>query len=238
MTLTIIQKPSPNFDDRHGIAPSLIILHYTGMKTAREALDRLTDIESKVSAHYTVDMDGTIYQHVDEKNRAWHAGAGAWKSYKDINRRSIGIEIVNKGHQYGYHVFPEEQMCAVKNLCHEIIVRHKIEPEDVLAHSDTAPSRKEDPGELFPWEELAKEGIGIWPDVSVEDSVKSYSIDIFQALFDFGYRCDDPQKSLLAFQRHYVPHVFSDGKAGVVTTETKGRIYALLAEHLIIPHKL
>lgn len=238
MSLNIKQKPSPNFDDRNGIAPSLLVLHYTGMKTASEALDRLTDESAQVSAHYTIDMDGTIYQHVDEESRAWHAGAGAWKHYKNINRRSIGIEIVNKGHEHGYHDFPIEQISAVKNLCHDIMARHDIEPEDVIGHSDIAPTRKQDPGEFFPWEELAKEGIGIWPDVSVEDSVKSYGIDVFQALRDFGYHCDDDRAMLIAFQRHFVPHVFAQNKAGAVTVETKARLYALLAEHLIIPHNL
>jgi N-acetylmuramoyl-L-alanine amidase len=185
--MKIIDMPSPNFNERGGVKPSILLMHYTGMRTAQEALDRLTDAASEVSAHYTIDVDGTVYKHVEEAERAWHAGAGAWRNLTDINSHSIGIEIVNKGHEFGYEPFPETQIEAVKNLSLEIMVRHDIEPENVLAHSDIAPDRKQDPGELFPWHELAGHGIGVWPNVSVEDTVKSTGMDIFRALEDFGY---------------------------------------------------
>lgn len=231
--MTIIQKPSPNFDERKDAEISLIILHYTGMKTVEEALARLTSEESKVSSHYTVDEDGKIYQHVEESKRAWHAGVSCWQGVKNINAISIGIEIVNPGHEFGYRDFPEQQIDAVINLCQEIQGRHAI--ENVLAHSDVAPDRKEDPGELFPWKKLAQSGIGFWPDVSDEDMVKGAGIDIYRALRDLGYDAAKASKMLLAFQRHYVPEVFQQGTQGGVCGLTKGRLYALLAEHLIFP---
>lgn len=227
----IIQKPSPNFNERKGALPSLIILHYTGMKTAEEALDRLTSEESGVSSHYTIDEDGTIYQHVKEDDRAWHAGVSYWQGEKDINSISIGIEIVNLGHEFGYKEFPAKQIESVIALCKNIQERHNI--ENVLAHSDVAPDRKADPGELFPWKQLAQNGIGFWPEVSDEDMVKSVGMDIYRALRDFGYEAVKSKKMLIAFQRHYVPEVFLTGTQGIDCGLTKGRLYALLAEHLI-----
>lgn len=229
--IKIIDRKSPNFDDRNGVKPSILLMHYTGMKTAKEALDRLTDNASKVSSHYTIDEAGVIYRHVDEVNRAWHAGAGSWHNLTDINSHSIGIEIVNKGHEFGYEGFPEVQIKSVEVLSLQIMERHKINKVNVLAHSDIAPERKQDPGELFPWQELAKSGIGVWADISVEDTVKSCAIDIFKALEDFGYSMGDKQKSLEAFQRHFVPEVFVNGEFGMVNSLTKSRAYALLARY-------
>ena len=159
----ITQRPSPNFDSRDGQAIDMLVLHYTGMPTAREALDRLCDAQAKVSAHYVVDEDGTIYQLVAEENRAWHAGVSAWRGHSNINQRSIGIEIVNRGHEFGYHPFPGEQMKSVATMCKGIVSRHAIPKRNVVGHSDVAPARKEDPGELFDWEGLAAQGIGLWP---------------------------------------------------------------------------
>lgn len=227
----IIQKPSPNFDDRKDRDVSLIILHYTGMKTAEEALERLTDEESKVSSHYTIDEDGTVYQHVEEESRAWHAGVSEWQGVRDVNAISIGIELVNPGHEFGYREFPSVQIKALKEQCHEIQKRHEI--EFVLAHSDVAPDRKEDPGELFPWKELAEDNIGVWPSISDEDMVKAAGINVFQALRDYGYHAVKGQTMLKAFQRHFVPEVFKKGTEGQDCGLTKGRLYALLAEHLI-----
>ena len=232
----IIQKPSPNFDDRKGREPTIILLHYTGMRTADEALERLTNAESKVSSHYTIDEDGTAYQHVEEPNRAWHAGAGQWQEIRDINAVSIGIEIVNPGHEFGYREFPRQQIDAVQNLCQDICNRYEI--EFVLAHSDVAPDRKQDPGELFPWKDLARAGIGLWPEVSDEDMVKASGINTYQALADYGYSAVKGKNMLLAFQRHFVPEVFVKGTQGKECSLTKGRLYALLAEHLISATKL
>lgn len=148
--MKVEELPSPNHDDRKGVKPSLLILHYTGMETAQQALQRLTDPDSKVSAHYTVDEDGSIYRHVEEDRRAWHAGFSFWQDETDINTHSIGIEIVNPGHDWGYRPFTGAQMKALTPLCKDIMNRWGIEPEFVLGHSDIAPARKQDPGEYFP----------------------------------------------------------------------------------------
>lgn len=226
---------SPNFDERGGVTPSLIILHYTGMETAQAALDRLTDPDAKVSAHYTIDEDGTVYVHVAEEKRAWHAGHSFWNGVRDINAHSIGIEIVNPGHEWGYRPFTGAQMKSLVPLCHEIMQRYGIEPENVLAHSDVAPARKSDPGEYFPWHDLASHGIGVWPVASDEDAVKASAIDIERALHDCGY---DPRVKLrdkiTAFQRHFVPEAFVHGQEGEVGDGlTRARLYALLAEHFL-----
>ncbi len=140
----------------------MIVLHYTGMESAEAALARLCDPASEVSAHYFVHADGRILQLVAEARRAWHAGESVWASDADVNSRSIGIEIVNPGHEFGYPDFPGRQIEAVTALCRDIIARHKIRADRVLAHSDVAPSRKQDPGEKFPWRRLHRAGVGHW----------------------------------------------------------------------------
>ena len=230
--MDIIQRPSPNFDERNGEDVTFLILHYTGMKTAEDALTRLCDKASEVSAHYTIDEDGSVYQHVDEDKRAWHAGVSSWQGQDKINARSVGIELVNKGHEWGYHEFPKVQIDALIELSKQILERHDI--QHVLAHSDIAPDRKSDPGELFPWKNFAQEGIGVWPDVSDEDVLKGALIqDVSQGLRRVGYEASKPQNMLLAFQRHYVPEVFEAGTQGVTCSLTKARLYALQAEHLL-----
>ncbi len=228
--MKIEQLPSPSFDDRKGHRPTLIILHYTGMETAQAALDRLTNKFSKVSAHYTVDENGKIYQHVAEEDRAWCVGKSFWQEMRDINARSINIEMVNKGHEFGYHKFADKQIEAVKKLCHEIMTRHEI--KQVLGHSDVSPERKEDPGHLFPWTELAEDKIGVWPEISDEDMVLGNVLNITQGLVDLGYNVEEfPDESLIAFQRHYVPEVFEQDRIGEVTGLTKARLYALLSRY-------
>ena len=197
--MTIIARPSPNHDDRGGAAIDMLVLHYTGMKTAEGALEKLCDPAARVSAHYTVDEDGTVYAHVPEERRAWHAGVSHWAGVNNVNACSIGIEIVNPGHEYGYRTFPKEQIAAVIALCQSILQRHSIPPARVLGHSDVAPARKEDPGELFPWQALAKAGVGLWPD-RVESDLGP------EALARYGYDPDAPQdKVITAFQRHFRP---------------------------------
>ena len=165
----IIDRPSPNHDARpDGIAIDILLLHYTGMQSTEAALDRLTDSEAKVSAHYLIDEDGRCYRMVDEARRAWHAGVAFWQGATNINARSIGIELANPGHQFGYRPFGDRQMECLKNLCKVILDRHPIPATRVLAHSDVAPDRKEDPGELFDWENLARNGIGMWPAESAD----------------------------------------------------------------------
>ena len=156
-------RPSPNHNERRGGgAPDMLLLHYTGMPDAQGALDRLCDPASDVSCHYFVFEDGRIVQLVAEARRAWHAGVAAWAGERDINSRSIGIEIANPGHEGDYPEFPEAQMQAVEALCRDIVARRAIAPERVLAHSDVAPRRKRDPGEQFDWARLARAGVGLW----------------------------------------------------------------------------
>ena len=162
--MRLVQCRSPNHDARpSGAAIDMLVLHYTGMKTADEALARLCDPEAKVSAHYTIGTDGRVYAHVPEERRAWHAGVSFWAGEANVNGRSIGIELVNPGHEFGYVPFAETQIAALIDLARTILARHPIPPAHVLGHSDVAPGRKMDPGELFPWARLAQSGIGLWP---------------------------------------------------------------------------
>lgn len=159
-----VERPSPNYDARRAGAPvDILVLHYTGMRTAEEALARLCDPAAKVSAHYTIGRDGCVYHHVDESQRARHAGVSYWAGERDVNSRSIGIELVNPGHEFGYVPFPKAQIAALIELARGILARYPILPHRVLGHSDVAPARKMDPGELFPWQRLADVGIGLFP---------------------------------------------------------------------------
>ena len=142
----------------------MLILHYTGMQTAQEAIDRLRDPAARVSSHYVVDEDGAVLRLVPEERRAWHAGVSYWRGHSGLNGRSIGIEIVNPGHEWGYRDFPVLQLAAVCDLCLAILSRHPIPARNVVAHSDVAPDRKEDPGERFDWRSLAENGVGLWPE--------------------------------------------------------------------------
>lgn len=159
--LIVRDVPSPNFDARRG-PPDMLVLHYTGMQTAEAAIARLCDPEAKVSAHYVVDEDGCILKLVPEERRAWHAGRGVWLGETDCNAASIGIEIVNPGHEFGYRDFPEVQVDAVISLIADIRTRWTIPDNRIIAHSDLAPERKQDPGERFPWKRLAGAGHGLW----------------------------------------------------------------------------
>ena len=194
----IVSRASPNHDERPG-SPDMLVLHYTGMKTAEEALARLCDPAAKVSSHYTIDRDGTVYVHVPEERRAWHAGVSWWAGEANVNARSIGIELVNPGHEFGYVPFPEEQIESLIDLITGIRTRYEIPACRILGHSDVAPARKDDPGELFPWKTLAENGIGLWPTAGKAEA----SADELSA---FGY---DPNaardKVITAFQRHFRP---------------------------------
>ncbi len=159
--MSIIHYPSPNFDSREGQKIDMLVLHYTGMKTGSGAIEKLCDASAKVSAHYVVEEDGRVLQLVEESERAWHAGVSFWRGNTNINQRSIGIEIVNPGHEYGYRPFTLAQMEAVIALCEDIVKRHKIPARNVVGHSDIAPARKQDPGELFDWEWLASVAVGL-----------------------------------------------------------------------------
>jgi N-acetylmuramoyl-L-alanine amidase len=239
--MRIVKRLSPNHGERKNAArPSFLILHYTGMATAGEALAKLCDPndEKPVSAHYMVDEDGAVYGLVDEDRRAWHAGQSYWEGIEDINSHSIGIEIVNPGHDLGYRTFPPAQMKALIALCRDIMTRYDIPSHRILAHSDIAPDRrrnKKDPGELFDWKSLSKEGIGLWPAPLKEDFEKAAALvadegKLRAALTETGY---DPRVDLedviTAFQRHFHPEVFSPpAHPGKADLETAARLCALL----------
>ena len=211
--------PSPNHDERPAGTPiDMLILHYTGMATAQEAVDRLRDPEARVSSHYVVDEDGTVLRLVPEDRLAFHAGVSYWRGHSGLNARSIGVEIVNPGHDWGYREFPVLQLAAVCDLGLDILSRNPIPARNIVAHSDVAPNRKQDPGELFDWEGLARNGVGLWPDRvpdlgtngAVRDAARLR--DVRSALADIGYQIEpegalDPALSmaLRAFQRHWRP---------------------------------
>ena len=167
MPLNITEAPSPNFNARRG-PPDMLVLHYTGMPTGEAALARLRDPAAEVSAHYLVEEDGRIFSLVAEERRAWHAGRGVWQGETDVNAASIGIEIVNPGHEFGYRAFPDVQVQSVIALTSDIRSRWSIPDARIIAHSDLAPERKEDPGELFPWKQLAGAGHGLWFEPAAE----------------------------------------------------------------------
>lgn len=220
------------------MAVDMLILHYTGMKSARDAIGRLRDPAAEVSSHYVVDEDGTVFRLVAEDRRAWHAGISYWRGRTGLNDRSVGIEIVNPGHEWGYRDFPALQMAAVCDLCLGVLARHPIPARDVVAHSDVAPDRKEDPGERFRWDDLARNGVGLWP-VDVPDRGTGGVVrdavglrPVRQALARIGYRVApegalDPALStvLRAFQRHWRPETVN----GQADEGTLARLAAMAA---------
>ncbi|MEM9014583.1 MAG: N-acetylmuramoyl-L-alanine amidase [Pseudomonadota bacterium] len=209
--MNVRKTPSPNFDMRKA-SIDMIVLHYTGMQTGAGALSRLCDPTAKVSAHYLVEEDGVIHRLVDELERAWHAGVASWRGQTNINDRSIGIEIVNPGHEWGYRDFPPAQIDSLMALVREIAGRHNIRPSGILGHSDVAPRRKEDPGEKFPWRRLAEAGLA--PPVFDGEPDGSVGFEIaMQALAQIGYDAPagDHAASLLAFQRRYCPQSLGQG---------------------------
>jgi N-acetylmuramoyl-L-alanine amidase len=230
--------PSPNHDERLGGPPDMIVLHYTGMESADAALARLCDPQAKVSAHYLVFENGGIAQLVPEDRRAFHAGVSFWAGETDLNSRSIGIEVANPGHSFGYPEFPKRQIAATIALCRGILARRPIPRDRVLAHSDVAPRRKQDPGEKFPWRLFADSGVGLWvePEPITDwlslipgdtgDNVKALQ----SGLAEYGYGVpvtgdyDDATKDVvIAFQRHFRPAQV-DGMADTSTRETLKRL--------------
>jgi N-acetylmuramoyl-L-alanine amidase len=237
---------SPNHGERRaGVAIDMIVLHYTGMATAEAALSWLTVPQSEVSCHYFVFEDGRIAQLVPEARRAWHAGASFWKGETDSNSRSIGIEIVNPGHDGGVPDFSVVQIEAVIRLCRDIINRHRIAPEMVLAHSDIAPVRKVDPGERFPWAVLAAGGVGHYVMPAPIGGGRFFQrgdagppVEALQAMLAlYGYNvpasgeyCERTEGVVAAFQRHFRP-LRVDGIADASTIETLHRLLTALGEH-------
>ncbi len=230
----MIRCPSPNFDDRpEGRTPDMLILHYTGLPSLAESIARLCDAAAKVSCHYLIDEEGGVYALVDEDKRAWHAGVAFWAGERDINGCSIGIELQNPGHEFGYRAFPEPQMAALEDLAGDLVTRYAIAPSRVLAHSDVAPMRKTDPGELFDWARLAAAGIGRWcetVDPEGDDIAPLKPGDTGQTVRElqdelarFGYGIEatgdyDVQTHAVvaAFQRHFRPSKV-DGIADAAT---------------------
>jgi N-acetylmuramoyl-L-alanine amidase len=205
--LQIRERPSPNHDRRSEPARiDMLVLHYTGMTSAAAAIERLCDPAARVSAHYVVEENGAIWRLVPETRRAFHAGRSCWKGESDLNAVSVGIEIVNSGHQWGYRPFPEAQMMSLERLCLDLVSRHPIPPYRIVGHSDIAPDRKIDPGELFDWARLARAGIGIWP--AANPPPLGFTIDHAQCLADLvaiGYcaTADASKPALTAFQRRF-----------------------------------
>lgn len=221
--MTVIDCPSPNFDAR-GLPISMLVLHYTGMADAASAIARLTDADAEVSAHYLVAEDGQILRMVDEEKRAWHAGRSFWRGITDINSASIGIEIVNPGHEFGYRPFPDEQIDALIPLVAAIVKRHGITRGNVVGHSDIAPARKQDPGELFPWARLAKLRLALpRPTRNLTDPLWT-DAGFLLALERFGYDVTDGVAAILAFQRRYRAEMVD----GVIDGECRAILLALL----------
>lgn len=235
MSLPIANRPSPNFNERPQPATiDILVLHYTGMESGKAAIDRLCDPASKVSAHYVVEENGDVLRLVDEEMRAWHAGVASWAGINDVNGRSIGIEIVNGGHDFGSPAYPDIQMQAVERLSQEILSRHPIMPRSVVAHSDIAPERKADPGEWFDWARLARAGVGVWVDpvpvvdgplLKLGDRGDPVSELQFQ-LANYGYGIEvlgvydvKTEAVVRAFQRHFRPERV-DGVADLSTIAT------------------
>jgi len=235
--MTPIAAPSPNFDARIR-PPDMIVLHYTGMRTGEAALARLRDPEARVSAHYVVEEDGRVFALVPEERRAWHAGKSFWRGERDINACSIGIEIVNPGHEFGYRPFPDLQIETVIALVADIRGRWTIPDARLVGHSDVAPGRKEDPGELFPWKRLVEAGHGLWaepaaaPGAPLAQGDEGPGVFALQAgLTRLGY--DSPPSGaydaataaiVRAFQRHWRPERVD----GAADGETRARLIALL----------
>ena len=237
---------SPNHDSRSDSREiDMLVLHYTGMQDFQSALTRLTDPKARVSTHYLVDEQGEAYRLVPESMRAWHAGVASWGGESDINGCSIGIELVNPGHEFGYRSFPEPQMVGLEMLAIEILARHRIPPQRVLGHADVAPARRRDPGELFDWPRLASSGIGVWPaefarspaadDSSVvPGSMGDDVIALQESLGRFGYGIEhtgaydsQTQNVIVAFQRHFRPsHV-----DGISDAETRSRLDLLVERY-------
>ncbi|GAA0301154.1 N-acetylmuramoyl-L-alanine amidase [Sphingomonas oligophenolica] len=221
--MTIIEMPSPNFDERT-LGISMIVLHYTGMQDAQSAIDRLRDPASKVSAHYLVAEDGTVLRMVAEDRRAWHAGRSRWRGIEDVNSASIGIEIVNPGHEFGYRPFPEEQIDALVPLVADIKARHSVTRGNVVGHSDIAPQRKQDPGELFPWNRLAKLRLALpRPNRNLMDPMWT-DAGFLIALERFGYDVSDKLAAVVAFQRRFRPELLD----GEIDGECRSILLALL----------
>ena len=210
---------SPNFNKKKRSKKSIkvIVIHYTGMQSERESIIRLRNPKSRVSSHFLISQNGKVYRLVQDNRIAWHAGKSCWGKYKNLNKNSIGIELVNKGHRFGYTNFKKKQLLSLTKICKSLIKKYKIKKKNIIGHSDIAPLRKIDPGEKFPWKQLATQNIGIWHDCRPSLLRKFRRIKIFtrqdkvkfvKNLNNIGY-CVSVKKRFFfakivkAFQRHY-----------------------------------
>ena len=221
----IVELPSPNFDERDQPV-SMVVLHYTGMADAASAIERLRDPQARVSCHYFVDEDGTVLRMVREDKRAWHAGRSWWRGIAGVNGASIGIELVNPGHEHGYRPFPEPQMQALLPLLAGIVGRYRIARANVVGHSDVAPARKQDPGELFDWARLARHGLALpRPTKGLMDPLWTDG-GFLLALERFGYDVSDGPAAVTAFQRRFRPELVD----GVIEGECRAILLSLLLD--------
>ena len=216
---------SPNFDKKKRSINSIkvIVIHYTGMQSEGESLKRLCNPKSKVSSHFLINRNGKIYRLVSENKIAWHAGKSKWRSFKNLNKNSLGIELVNKGHQFGYQSFKKKQLYSLVKICKILVKKYKINKINLVGHSDIAPLRKIDPGEKFPWKELAKKNLGIWHDFKSEKLRKFRKLKVLKSeekklffinLKKIGYHFKSDKKLLSkkcikAFQRRYRPELIN-----------------------------
>jgi N-acetylmuramoyl-L-alanine amidase len=235
--LTIRDLPSPNRTDRpDGCKVDTVILHYTGERTAQSALEKLRDPAAKVSSHYLVDEDGTVVRLVAESLLAFHAGPSFWRGHRGLDARSIGIALVNPGHEHGYRDYPVLQLASACDLCLEILSRHSVPARNIVGYSDVAPDRSLGPGEKFDWEGLARDGVGLWPDgapdLGTGGAVRDAASlrDVRAALAHIGYDVAsegtlDPALSavLRAFQRHWRPEAVT----GQADSGTLARLLAV-----------
>jgi N-acetylmuramoyl-L-alanine amidase len=226
----IIEAPSPNFDERR-LPISMLVLHYTGMQDGPSAIERLRNPEAKVSAHYVVAEDGQVLRLVEEEKRAWHAGRSFWRNVTDINSASIGIEIINPGHEFGYRPFPAEQMDSLVPLIADIVGRWEIRPAYVVGHSDIAPPRKQDPGELFDWPKLARLGLAVArPSGNLIDPLWTDG-GFLLALERYGYDVHDARAAVVAFQRRFRPEKMD----GIIDGECRALLLGLLLDKRAAP---
>ena len=229
MILRVRDLPSPNHDARPDGTPlDVLVLHYTDMASGAAAIARLRDTEARVSSHYVVEEDGAVFRLVPEERRAFHAGASHWRGHEALNGRSIGVEVVNPGHSCGYRPFPALQMAALCDLCLGILARWPIPGRNVVAHSDVSPDRKRDPGELFDWEGLAAEGVGLWPTGVPGEStalVPGGAERANRLLRAIGYPMDAarPGLAVTAFQRHWR----QEDVSGIADAGTLSRLEAV-----------
>lgn len=219
------ELPSPNWNER-SLPISMVVLHYTEMKPVDTALERLCDPEAQVSAHYLITEDGEVIRLVDESKRAWHAGASFWRGHKDVNSASIGIELDHPGHALGYRPFAEEQIDALIPLLHRIMRQYDIPRANVVGHSDVAPARKTDPGELFPWDRLAEYGLCLKrPTIQLGDPFDNDGA-FYLALERFGYDITEGHKAVEAFQRRWRPELVD----GIIDQHIGAILFQLLLD--------